>query len=102
MITQFTRKKFYEFVWSKPLTKITEELKIDYHTIVALCKKHDIPRPPSNYWLKLKFGKQAAQPELPNPDDERIIWGAINEEQDPYSWIYLRGKALEKHIKKKK
>ena len=42
MITQFTRKKFYEFVWSKPLTKITEELKIDYHTIVALCKKHDI------------------------------------------------------------
>lgn len=100
MITQFTRKKFYELVWSKPLTKITEELEIDYHTIVALCKKHDIPRPPSNYWLKLKFGKQAAQPELPNPDDERIIWGAIKEEQDPYSWIYLRGKALEKHIKK--
>ena len=26
---------------------------------------------------------------MPNPDDKRIILGAINEEQDPYSWIYF-------------
>lgn len=98
MIAQFTRKKFYDLVWSKPLTKIKEELDIDYHIIVALCKKHDIPRPPSNFWSKLKFGKQATQPELPKPEDECIVWGAIKEKKDPYSWMYLSGKALEKYI----
>jgi len=98
MIEQFTRKKFYDLVWSKTLTKIKEELNIDYHTIVSICKKYDIPRPPSNYWSKLKFVKQAAQPELPNPDDRCIVWGFIKEKKDPYSWMYLNGKALEKYI----
>ena len=98
MTAALTRKNLYELVWSKTLNTIQEELNIDYHTLVKLCAEHNIPRPPSSYWSKLKFGKQTAQPQLPDPENDSIVWGAATEKNDPYSWMALSGKALEKHI----
>ncbi|RXG24256.1 hypothetical protein [Leeuwenhoekiella aequorea] len=98
MQERLSRKEFYDLVWSKSLSKITDEYGIDYHSIILICNKNNIPRPKSSYWAKLKFGKQGVKPELSSEDQDKIIWRRVKQKADLISQAYLQGKELELSI----
>ncbi len=53
----FTRKEFYEFVWSAPATKLSAELGCSDVMIGKICKAYEIPKPYPGYWAQLSNGK---------------------------------------------
>lgn len=60
-----TREELYELVWSKPATKIAEEMGISDVAIAKNCKKLNIPKPPPGYWRRVERGYRIRPPKLP-------------------------------------
>jgi len=65
----FSRKEFYEFVWSQPATKLAKELGCSDVMIGKVCKAFDIPKPYPGYWAKLGNGKNPTRTELPENEE---------------------------------
>jgi len=65
MARQFTREKFYDLVWSKPMTHLAKEFALSDVALHKICKKHDIPNPPLGWWAKKAAGKAVKQTPLP-------------------------------------
>jgi hypothetical protein len=64
MPRQYSRKEFYDLVWSKPITHIAKDFGLSDVAIHKICKKHDIPNPPLGYWAKKAHGKAVTQTPL--------------------------------------
>ncbi|TWU46623.1 hypothetical protein [Rubripirellula reticaptiva] len=65
----YSREEFYEFVWSKPATKLVNELGCSDVMIGKVCKLYDIPKPYPGYWAKLGNGKKPSRTKLPDNND---------------------------------
>lgn len=61
---KFTRKEFYNLVWSKPVSKIAAELKVKDALVRKICKRFDIPLPKAGYWKKLEYKKPVSVEKL--------------------------------------
>jgi hypothetical protein len=60
-----TREELYQMVWSKPATKLANELGISDVAITKLCRRHNIPKPWPGYWRILEAGHTRKIPSLP-------------------------------------
>lgn len=61
----FTRREFYDLVWSRPLTHLAKEFALSDVALHKICKKHEIPNPPLGWWAKKAAGKTVVQAPLP-------------------------------------
>jgi len=68
MAQSFTRREFYDLVWSKPIIRLAEEFGLSDVALHKICRKHHIPNPPAGWWAKKAAGKKVQQ--LPLPDVE--------------------------------
>ena len=53
----FTRREFYDLVWSKPMTELAKEFGLSDVALHKTCKRHRIPTPGLGYWNKVTAGK---------------------------------------------
>lgn len=65
MARTYSRREFYDLVWSKPITHIAKDFALSDVAIHKICRKHEIPTPPPGYWAKRNAGKAAVQTKLP-------------------------------------
>lgn len=65
MAHSFSRREFYELVWSKPMTHLAKELGVSDVALHKVCRKHAIPNPPAGWWAKKAAGKKVQQIMLP-------------------------------------
>jgi hypothetical protein len=61
-----SREQIYNEVWELSLAGVARKYGISYSIIYKLCKKANIPIPPSGYWTKLNLGKPVSKPPLPD------------------------------------
>lgn len=69
MALPLTREQLYDLVWSKPMTKVAEDLGISDVMLAKICRQKDVPRPPRGYWANLGSSKKRrsyAKPLLPD------------------------------------
>lgn len=82
--SELSRKELHEIVWSKPISKLTQEYALSNDGIKKLCKQFDIPIPDRSYWSKLKFNKPVKKIELtPIFDGSDKIIIALREKGNP-------------------
>jgi hypothetical protein len=65
----WNREELYADVWETPLTKLTAKYGVSAYILRNVCRKLQIPVPPSGYWIQKEFGKsveRAPLPEIPN------------------------------------
>ena len=62
---ELTRRAIYDLVWSRPMTKVAEDLGISDVALKKICDKHRVPTPPRGYWAKRAAGKPTKQIQLP-------------------------------------
>lgn len=65
MAHTFSRREFYELVWSKPMTHLAKDLGVSDVALHKVCRKHAIPNPPAGWWAKMAAGKKVQQIMLP-------------------------------------
>lgn len=65
MDREFSRKEFYDLVWSKPMQTLASSLGVSDVALAKRCKKFDIPVPPRGYWARIQAGKPATRILLP-------------------------------------
>lgn len=87
MARTFTRKEFYDLVWSKPMTHLAKEFILSDVALHKICRKHNIPNPPLGWWAKKAAGKKVTQTPLPRSKDTSldritIVPGEIRTEPD--------------------
>lgn len=72
---QLTRQQLYDLVWSKPMRQVAIEYNLSDVGLAKICKRHNIPRPPVGYWMKLEHGYQPQRDPLvtSSSHDEDVI-----------------------------
>lgn len=65
MERQFSRREFFDLMWSKPIKDIAPEFGISDVALAKYCRKHSVPLPGRGYWAKLKAGKPVMAFSLP-------------------------------------
>lgn len=103
-LSELTRERLHELVWSTPATKLAKEFGVSDVAIVKRCQKLAVPRPPRGYWAQLEFGKAVNKPDLPplpatpaevleeqalKPIDESIALPAETESLHPLATQFL-------------
>lgn len=63
-LSNLTRRKLYELVWSRPLKQIAKDYGFNAIRLAKACDDYEIARPPPGYWQKLEYGKSVARPPL--------------------------------------
>src|ERR1700679_3446739 len=58
---ELTRRAMYDLVWSRPMTKVAEDLGISDVALKKICDKHRVPMPSRGYWAKKAAGKPTKQ-----------------------------------------
>lgn len=71
MSLTFTRREFYDLVWSKPMIHLAKELGVSDVALHKICRKHAIPNPPLGWWAKKAAGKAVEQIPLPEVERDR-------------------------------
>jgi len=71
MSLSFTRREFYDLVWSKPMIHLAKELGVSDVALHKICRKHNIPNPPLGWWAKKAAGKTVEQIPLPEVESDR-------------------------------
>jgi hypothetical protein len=61
----FTRKEFYDKIWSIPSEKFAADLGISDALLRRVCQEYRIPKPYPGYWSKRRNGQSPHQTELP-------------------------------------
>lgn len=84
---KLTREELYQLVWSKPATKLAQELGISDVAITKLCRRHSVPKPGLGYWRALECGHKATVPPLPPGQEGSVthieIWPQVREKKEP-------------------
>ena len=79
---ELTRRAMYDLVWSRPMTKVAEDLGISDVALKKICDKHRIPTPPRGYWAKRDAGKPTKQIQCHSTSDPQhehiVIHGSRN------------------------
>ncbi len=73
---ELTRRAMYDLVWSRPMTKVAEDLGISDVGLKKICDKHRVPTPPRGYWAKRDAGKPTKQIQFhgtSDPQHEHIV-----------------------------
>jgi hypothetical protein len=102
---QFTRREFYNLVWSKPMTKVAEEFGLSDVALHKICKKHRVPKPGLGYWAKVAAGQRVKPIPLFDIrgevlDSIRIYEGFQNSLPEEAKIVHIKTKArLKKHKK---
>lgn len=65
MDREYTRREFYELVWSQPMRTIAAGFGISDVALAKHCKKVNIPVPERGYWARKQAGKTVVRVELP-------------------------------------
>ena len=77
------RDQLYRELWSTPMKKLQEKYGVTYHRLCVACKKHNIPRPPTGYWSKVRSGIKHNQSPLPESEMSIVeIWTNKQKEID--------------------
>jgi len=76
--TTFTRKEFFDLVWSEPLAALSRKYNISYTCIREVCVEMGFSIPPNGYWSKLKFGK---------PVSKDNFWESEKAKQEITLWL---------------
>lgn len=71
MSQTFTRREFYDLVWSKPMIHLAKEFGVSDVALHKICRKHNIPNPPLGWWAKKAAGKVVKQIPLPEVESDR-------------------------------
>ena len=71
MSQTFTRREFYDLVWSKPMIHLAKEFGVSDVALHKICRKHNIPNPPLGWWAKKAAGKAVEQIPLPEIESAR-------------------------------
>lgn len=77
-IIKIDRNEMYDWVWSKPLTEIAEELGTSAVAIGKRCRSHGVPAPGVGYWQKKEAGKEVHQIPLPKFDGPQQLTFHVN------------------------
>lgn len=79
---ELTRRAMYDLVWSRPMTKVAEDLGISDVGLKKICDKHRVPTPPRGYWAKRDAGKPTKQIQFHSTSDPQhehiVIHGSRN------------------------
>jgi hypothetical protein len=79
---ELTRRAMYDLVWSRPMTKVAEDLGISDVALKKICEKHRVPTPPRGYWAKRDAGKPTKQVQFHSTSDPQhehiVIHGSRN------------------------
>ena len=83
----YTREKFHELVWSKPMTALAKDFYLSDVALHKICRKHDVPTPGLGWWAKKQAGKTVRVTKLPKLKagiSERIViaGGELRREPD--------------------
>jgi hypothetical protein len=73
---KLTRRAMYDLVWSRPMTKVAEDLGISDVALKKICDKHRVPTPQRGYWAKRDADKPTKQIQFHNtadPQHEHIV-----------------------------
>jgi hypothetical protein len=73
---ELTSRAMYDLVWSRPLTKVAEDLGISDVALKKICDKHRIPTPSRGHWAKRAASKPTKQVQFHNtadPQHEHIV-----------------------------
>jgi len=65
---KLSREQLYKWVWSCPVTRIADELRISGSAIAKKCRAHNVPTPGRGYWRQVEQGKPVQRVPLPNPE----------------------------------
>jgi hypothetical protein len=68
----FTRKRFYDLIWSEPLSRLSKKYAISDNGLRKMCTKYNVPIPKNGYWIKLKFNKPVKPEKLTHLRWKRI------------------------------
>ena len=60
-----TREELYDLIWSRPATKLANELGITYYTLMKVCSELAVPKPPAGYWQHVSSGRSPERLPLP-------------------------------------
>ena len=85
--TTFSRKQFYDLVWSESLAAISRIYFISYKSLQEVCKEMYIPLPENGYWSKLKFGKPVVISKLQETtkgNQKTSLWLRTDENGEEY------------------
>ena len=85
--TTFSRKQFYDLVWSESLAAISRIYFISYTSLQEVCKEMKIPLPVNGYWSKLKFGKPVEISKLQETTKGKLeisLWLRSDEDGEEY------------------
>lgn len=85
--TTFTRKEFFDLVWSEPLAAISRKYNISYTCLREVCNEMVIGIPPNGYWSKLKFGKSVSKEnfqESTKAKQEITLWLRTDNDGEEY------------------
>lgn len=74
----FSRKDFYDLVWSESLAAISRKYNISYPCLREVCNEMQIPVPPNGYWSKLRFGKS---------EQKDNLWESTKAKQEISLWL---------------
>ncbi|WP_270304682.1 hypothetical protein [Baileyella intestinalis] len=69
---QITRKQLYDEIWELSLAGVSRKYDLNYAKLRDLCRKEDIPIPPSGYWTRKNLGKDVS-------GDIRELTGAFDQ-----------------------
>lgn len=79
---ELTRRALYDLVWSRPMTRVAEDLGISDVALKKVCDKHRVPTPPRGFWAKKEAGKPTKQIQLHSTSDPQhehiVIHGSRN------------------------
>lgn len=86
MMNRFTRREFYELVWSEPAHTLGPRLGISEAGLGKVCRRHSIAVPGRNYWTRLEAGetviKRPLAPRRPGMSDTVLIGTEEHEPED--------------------
>jgi hypothetical protein len=77
-----TRRELYDLVWSKPISRLAEELGLSDVGLTKICERHRVPTPPRGYWAKQQAGKKVKQTIFVHVNDpalDRVEIGAARD-----------------------
>ena len=75
-----TRRAMYDLAWSRPVSKVAEDLGISDVALKRICDKQGFPRPRGGYWAKRDAGKRTKQIQFHSTSDPQhehiVIYGS--------------------------
>ena len=71
---RLSRKELYDMVWSKPITTLAKEYGFSDVGLAKICRRHQVPLPPTGYWAKLAAGIHAQKTRLPVAKESATVF----------------------------